>query len=410
MKNIKIRSYDIGIYLCIISLYVVPYILRYHFDVYFSAFNILFYIGILIFLMKSKSEKRNTNSKKFIISIFFFSILSLLVFVAQTYSSVPEKIKYIFAYCLPVFLVQSLLYSNNDKLNRFAHILYKSLKFVCAFMVFLWVIDKFYDNAIQKAFLEFYNMPSLYQVFSENRFISFYGHSLTIAILMFSLLLWTLIISDNKLNIKKSFFSIAISIIGIAITGSKSILVLSILLLLVFFTNKKNFKYLIPIVLIVFALYKFGVFDITLSRLSEGLKSGDVSSNRNSSLVKLVNDGTIKFELISGKDINRQSHRMIAALEYPILRWAYYNGIIFSLILSFLYFIRPLNMYLKNRNIKMFLGILIYILAVNIEDGLASNPDAILIFVLNICLINYISLAKNLDKNEIENKEVKLIE
>lgn len=403
MKRIRIKGFELGAYLCILSLYILPRILRKHFIQGFSSYNILFYIGLFIFIYNYKPKNTKLNiSKRLITSVILFSFLAVLIFISHTYGDMYERITYIFVNCVPIFIIRELIDYKSYTFERLANIWYNTLKVVCTILVISWGIDQIIGNYIQIYIANIYKVPSLIECLNNNRFISFYGHSLFNAVLMFSLLLWTLVLYNNTKSVKHYILTIIISVIGIAITGSKSILVLSFLLIVVNFLNKKNLKYIIPLVVIVLTFYHLGVFDLTLNRLFSGIEAGDLSSSRNSSLVRLTQEGILEFNLFKGHYLDDSIEGMISSTEYPIVRWAYKSGIMFATLLTFFYFIIPLYKIkkLNSNNIRFFFSIFLYMLAVNINDGITSNCDALILYIMNICLLNYIVSNKNL--NEIQ--------
>ncbi len=80
---------------------------------------------------------------------------------------------------------------------------------------------------------------------------------------------------------------------------------------------------------------------------------------------------------------------MIAALEYPPLRWAYLFGVWFSVVMCIILFLTPAMMILKNKNIKIFIVLIILILDVNSYNGITTQSDQMLLYcVLGSFLLN----------------------
>ncbi len=390
MKNKSIKIYKLGIYLCIISLYIMTYRFRAHYSLYVASFNILFYIGLMIFFIKSinKTYNRNKIFNKFLISFLIFLILSCIIFYSLNYADFFEKVRYIFSLCTPILYFPFFSMMKKENNIEFIKTWYSATQIICWVHILMWLFDLITGNTIQLLILKFYETPSLYSMFNAGRFISFFGHSLQIATLMFSYLFLTVILYDRKIVTKHIYLKIFVSLIGIAITGSKSILLLSLLLIFIFLVNKKNFKHLIPIVIVLLVVYNLGLLDNTLARLSVGLKSGDITTGRNTAIVTLLKSGILRFSLLSGNVADSHNVSLIAALEYPILRWAFSAGIIFALILSFIYFVLPaIKIFKLSKNKRIFFYCILYFLAVNIQDELATNADALILFVLNISLV-----------------------
>lgn len=82
------------------------------------------------------------------------------------------------------------------------------------------------------------------------------------------LLIWTTIFKNEYPSKKSTYiFDVAVSIFGIAICGSKSGLILALLLVLLCNVGLKKTKYMVAILLLFGALYISGIFDLVISRL-----------------------------------------------------------------------------------------------------------------------------------------------
>ena len=251
------------------------------------------------------------------------------------------KVKMLFVYILPSTLIFMNVNDDYDSLN-IADYWYKCIKFICYSMIIAWGIDKVIGGNLQKFWIFLYKTDSLISMYNSGRFISYYGHSLLNASFMLSLLLWTLIRRKENISSKQYLFNIIISIFGIAISGSKSALLMASLMLLIFTTEFKNYKYVLPLFGGFILLYFTGIFDMVLDRLLTSFAVGDLSTSRNTALFRLLENRLIEFNLFKGHSIDYSGTSMIAALEYPLLRWAYRNGIVFALIMYLIYFFIPI--------------------------------------------------------------------
>lgn len=390
MKKNKIIG--LGLVLCCFAIYFFPYILRSHYISFLGSFNFLFWIGMFLLYNSKvfKSPFRNRMPRNILFGWIIILISILIILIVKSGSSIDGIIKMILIQVLPMLLVYSGIGDNGIKFrDKILLYWYSSIKFICYLTIVFWVCDKFFNNIILNFWVSFYNVQSMTLMAQYGRYVSFFGNSLTISALMFTFLLWTLILNYKKIYTKHFIFNIGISMLGIAITGSKSGLICSIITLLIFFTTKENFKKVFLLVAILGFAYYYGFFDITIDRLMQGISSGDITTGRNASLIKLLNNDMMKFYLFKGQIINSGNTSIIAALEYPILRWAYRDGIAFSLILSFVYIIRPIIKLFKIKETRTLLACIIYIILVNTQDGISSYSDALLIYVINIMLIIY---------------------
>ena len=66
----------------------------------------------------------------------------------------------------------------------------------------------------------------------------------------------------------------------------------------------------------------------------------------------MLQSGYLKFNFFVGHAGTELSERMIAALEYPPLRWAYLFGIWFAIMICVVLFIIPFVKIIKSRNIS----------------------------------------------------------
>lgn len=396
MSSFKIDKKKLGFKFLIIGLYVLPYILRQKMFGEIASVNVIFYMGVILLLTsKDINVFKNVKKEKLFYILFVLSSFFLISFIEGNNISPVGKIKTIFAQIFPAIVI-SIKIDNSDVGKKFCDNWFKILKIVCYAIIIEWIIDVLTNNSTQKFWVNFYKVDSLKTMVSANRFISFYGHSLVNANLMLIFLLWTLIRKNENIFEGSFILNIIAVFVGIAFTGSKSAFIISILMIITFFTNKKNYKYLILILCIIFIAYKLGTFNIIIDRIEEGLSSGDITTNRNSSIERLINKGVIEFKIFKGHEINSNNTAMIAALEYPILRWAFRNGIAFSIIMTMYYILYPIAKLLKTKKWRIILGYILYVIFVNGEDGIASYGDSLILFTTNFMLIITLCRIKNI--------------
>lgn len=405
----KNKNVELGLVICCFSIYFFPYILRSHYISFLGSFNFLFWIGMFILYNFKifKSPLRSKMPLNILFGWFIMLISILIIFIAKNNTSIESKLTILLIQILPMFLIYSDIGERGFKYrDKVLNYWYSSIKYICYLTIIFWLCDKFLNNFIQKFFIGFYNIRSMTLMAQYGRYVSFFGNSLTLAVLMFSFLLWTLILNHQKIYTKRFLFNISISILGIATSGSKSGLICAIVTLLIFFTTKENFRKVILLVIILGIAYYYGLFDVTIERLMEGISKGDITTGRNTSLIKLINDGTMNFYLLKGQIINSGNTNIIAALEYPILRWAYRDGIIFAFCMSIAYIVRPIIKLIRKKKIRIILGCIIYIVLINTQDGISSYGDALLIYSTNIMLIIYSCCRKEDVINEKNQKNV----
>ena len=171
--------------------------------------------------------------------------------------------------------------------------------------------------------------------------------------------------ADSEINVldtlvnycieKKSIFYTVyyslISVIGIGMCGGKTGLVLIAVEFALLYVNKKGLKYFIIVAAAVYWAYGYGLLDTVIGRFIAGFESGDITTGRNTALLRVIQGGVLRFNLLIGHAGMNLSERMIAALEYPPLRWAYLFGVWFSVLMCVVLFAIPAIKILKNKNI-----------------------------------------------------------
>lgn len=93
----------------------------------------------------------------------------------------------------------------------------------------MYVIDFSLGKPIQQSLVEFFNSASVN--LNEGRFISIYGHPLCTTMVFFTFLVWTLI---RKTHDKAYVPSVAVAVFGIEIFGSKSGILLALILITIY--------------------------------------------------------------------------------------------------------------------------------------------------------------------------------
>lgn len=113
-----------------------------------------------------------------------------------------------------------------------------------------------------------------------------------------------------------------------------------------------------------------------------------------------MRNGYLHFNFLMGHAGADLSERMIAALEYPPLRWAYLFGVWFSVVMCIILFLTPAMMILKNKNIKIFIVLIILILDVNSYNGITTQSDQMLLYCVSVFLLLNLSYAVRGNGNE----------
>ena len=390
MYNLKIKKKYLGFILCCIGIFVFPYILRNRISTSIAAFNIVFYIGLFICfykgVLKSPLKRQEKLSWKIWYMLFFVFSIILLFFVIKNGYDYNYKMKVVFCNILPALIVFAVIPKEED-IKKLSDYWFWFFKIVCYLMVLGGLFDKIIGNKLQELLANFYDVKSLYSMFNSGRLISFYGHSLLNANIFLMFLLWVLVRKKKNISTSNYILNILIAILGIALTGSKSALILGAVMLVVFITDKKNIKYVIPMLIALMIACFSGVLDTTLDRLLIGIESGDLTTSRNTALTKVIENGTVEFEWFKGHFLDGDLPYIVIALEYPLLRLAFKYGIAFTLIFFITFFIYPVFKIIGVKEWRILLGVIAYMIYVNGYDGISSMGDTLILYSMNILLI-----------------------
>lgn len=393
-----------------IGLFLTPYLLRDKIIVSgIYPINILVWAGVLgITIWKNGISSKIRLQRKKSITIFLF-VLTLILLSIQgmqlKQSTLMDYLRFYIAVIIPAVLV----FINTDEINtvRLFNIVLKILNFSVLIIVGCGFLDVLSGHKVSAFFAGFYDVASLYSCYDQHRIVSFMGHSLLtaeIGILYFILNYIDSLYFHPK---RKRIVFIGISFILAAMTGSKTALIILLFMSLFVNMDLKNIKYVFLICVVLVCLLYLGVFDMIIDRFLYWHEIGDITSGRNSAFSELYQSGVIKFSLLRGNDTGLSTTSLIAAAEYPIIRWAYRYGIVWTCILCSGIFIYPVFYIIKRgRNFKILILYLGFMFFVNTYSTLQSIQDGMLIFCMMTCLIKNVSECirrKEVERNSVKN-------
>lgn len=391
MAHLRIRKQDIPIITFCIGIFVFPYILRERILGSLALINFLVYFGLIygsqknVLILPTKYKKGIFNAA---VWLCYTVVATFLLFYIKgnEWSSV-RRILLLFVYIFPAIFICTKIV-DVDKINRYSDAWLKVLQIVCRLMCIFWILDKLLGNTIQNLWANIYQSNTLLFLIRSGRFVSFYGHALENTAFFLMLLIWTTIKKDEYGRQNSTYIlDVFTALFGIAICGSKSGLMLAILLLLLCNIGLKKAKYMIAILVLFLGLYITGTFDLIISRIMEGLAAGDLSTARNSSLETLMLKGVVNFKMMEGHVFKYGDVAMGAALEYPFLQWSFVCGIVFTIVQYLMYFIKPGVQVLLSKKWSVFICMLVLMAFYNGNNGIVSFNDDLLIYSLNVWLI-----------------------
>lgn len=406
----KIRKRDIQFFLVGCGLLFIPSIIRVNgLKSQWALINILSWVGIILLTRRYYSGRRIVLSKEEKngvvnpILLFLLIVLFLLEGMMLPQFSIESKIKYIYATILPCYVLYVSLPKN--EIIRYVKIFARMLTVASTVVVICGMLDIFIGTTIGKTIAEFTAADSLIDSIRQGRMVSYFGHPLFTSEIMILCFLFNTIVHyciEKKTMIAMGYNAL-ICVIGIGLCGSKTGMALIAVSFALLYVNKKGFKYFILVTATVYWAYSYGLLDMVIGRFLAGLKAGDLTTGRNTALALLLKNGYLKFNFFVGHAGTELSERMIAALEYPPLRWAYLFGIWFSVVMCIVLFLIPIIRTFKMGNMKIFISLLILILDVNSYNGITTQSDQMLLYCVSAFLL--MNLSYVMTENKIENEK-----
>ena len=329
-----------------------------------------------------------------LVALFAMESLMLPEFTATS------EVKYIYATILPIYILYSVV--DDDDIICYTKLFSRLLTVASTIVVICGLMDMFLGVGIGNRIAIFTNAASLIESIRQGRMVSYFGHPLLTAEIMILTFSFNTLVNYciEKKSIFYTVYYSLISVIGIGMCGGKTGLVLIAVEFALLYVNKKGLKYFIIVAAAVYWAYGYGLLDTVIGRFIAGFESGDITTGRNTALLRVIQGGVLRFNLLIGHAGMNLSERMIAALEYPPLRWAYLFGVWFSVLMCVVLFAIPAIKILKNKNIKIFIVFLILVLDVNSYNGITTQSDQMLLYCVSVFLLLNLSYAVRGNGNE----------
>lgn len=360
--------------------------------------NILSALGImgLAFSIRWKETKN-------IVCAISIAILSILFYITQknAWSIAGE------AYFCCIFpLLLMMVKMQEDSAEQYIRIIANIYNCVIVLVLVCALIDYFSDRWLlrqlsawvgENAMLKYYTFGEL----SDNRrMTSIYGFPLSNGVL------FTTFYAVNamlKKYLKKGMPMIVVTImaiIGVAMTQSKTSLV--VLLCLILCTNITNIKMMVVSAVVVLTGFYTGIFDNLLNRFT----SYTLTTGRNEVLQKVLSDGKYPFQFLKGYgflsvyEYNMEVPGVKAAFEYPLLMFSLDFGILFGIIIILLILLYPTYVLWKHKHYFMMVCLWGLFLQVNTFNGISLNCDQMLFYCFTVFLI--LNLSYCIKEKQIE--------
>lgn len=368
--------------------------------------NVFSWIGIVLLTKKfyrngkitvSKKEKKGVmNPIWLLLLIFLFALES--IFLSRF--EIVVTIKYIYATIMPVFILYMVL--NSNEIICYTEMFSDLLTVVSTIVVICGLLDLLLGTGIGEFIAKFTDVASLKESIRQGRMVSYFGHPLLTAEIMLLMFSFNTVVNFclKKRSLLYTVYYSLIGILGVGMCGGKAGLLLIMTEFVLLYTNKKGLKYVPIIVVVAYCAFRYGLLDVVIKRFIMGFTSGDMTTGRNTSLTLVLRSGELEFNWFLGHTGTTLSERMIAALEYPPLRWAYLFGIWFSVLMCIILFLIPAIKVLKSRNMRIFTVLLVLMLEVNSYNGITTQFDHMLLYCVSVFLLLNLSYTIGESGNE----------
>lgn len=382
--SIRIGFSHIYLLLLVGSIFLTPTFFRTtFFGNYFQA-NYFWIVGCLILIVKNSKFERIDN----INSMIYFILLNISFFVSKGFTDYGNLLgRYITIVFPSIVLVFS--YKYNDILNNFSFLAIKLFNSLVYIIVIMGVIDKFLGMKISIIMSQIFPIESFGAQANLGRYISWFGHPLVATtIFLIFLVINTVAIEEKYSNSVSRMKYYIFSGLGIILVQSKTGILCFLFLIILTNINHGNKKYIFLLFTILLASILTGLLDSIIERFITSVYSGDISTGRNSALAEVINTKELSFNFFRGHAPKVMSRTLTVALEYPILRMAYLQGILFTLVWIMFVMLSPLFYFFKKKKYRLAMCFFIILIQMNTYPSLAGISDANILLVTTVFLIN----------------------
>lgn len=383
--------------ICFLGLFITASVLRY--SIFRSnvlrTYSPLLFIGvILIFITDKKNDCKFGKDRWGDGDLFCYFVLLLTSLGVVIYThSWSKNFALLLSVIFPSIVVLYRFRSEENYRDIFS-------MFMCFLnvSVYLMLITGFLDVCL--GFKVSYwiahttGIDSLIKQASFKRCVTYMGHPLYATEIYLSYYIFKHI--ECKINNRKENIAcFIISLLGVALTQSKTGIVLLAASFLVL--NIKNIRYMGIVLLLIGVCYLLGIFDSVIDRFMLGIQTGDITSARNTVLFRLLSSGQLQFgwfKMQSLADFSASS-KVEVALEYSVLRWAFRFGLLITIPLVLIAYLLPIIKLVKKKSWDLLVCLMVIIIDVNSYAGIGdAGNKALHYYIMAALIINAANITK----------------
>lgn len=378
------KSHSLGFLLICIGIFIFPYALRGDALGSVAAVNLIALAGLALLLFYGNVHKlRPKRSGEVILSrvLIFFLFLFMLLF-SYLFSDTKAGIAFLCSSVIPLVLI----FSNIDNASRCLRLWCGFFSFIMILLVACAIMNWLTENELSRFLANYFHSDTYTKLAEEGRFVSFLGHPLTTS---FSAICYVVSMFVYSQRIRKLNPLIYYLLGGVVVLASASITGALVLLFLFFVQNYRagNYPFILVAVIIVLALWAFGILNPIIDRIITNLANGDITSGRNVALLRLMSNGDLAFHLFDWQIFSSENATLVAATEYPFFRLSYRFGLIAATCYCLVAFVVPLIYAIRCKKIDLWCTALGLVLIANTFDGVVSSGDLCWIYSITMMFL-----------------------
>lgn len=374
-----------------IGLFIVPIFVREMIIPSFYQLNMFAFLGCCLVLYYTL--RHGKLKQRDFITYILIVILTCILILSEIHAG--RTIKGFIRVFGGLIMPLPLLYYRMRNPEKTIRVVLNIFKVVSLIIVVMGVIDLLTDSNLIVNYYMFandYNYANM--AMTSTRLYSYIGHPLYNAELF--LMTFGMNYAYNEIflqNHKQDKWIIILTMIGIAMTASKSAIATFLGLLIILYI--KNIKYMLfSLIILVIGYYK-GLFDQVILRFS-----GSLSTGRNEVWERISSKGIDFFHFFWGNGSDsKYSYSYLeewarAAFEYPYKLYALEFGILFTIIIFLFLFLLPeIRIICNGKKWLMFSAIFLAVtIHVNMYNGIGTYSDPMYLYCLFGCMILNMSI------------------